>query len=57
MFAIPQQSGKALLATPGALGWKRMQERSRAKANAGILDHSLKAKRKFRLSEEPFGSR
>jgi len=28
---------KALLGTPGALGWKRMQERSRAEANGGIL--------------------
>jgi UDP-N-acetyl-D-glucosamine dehydrogenase len=51
------QADLRMVGTPGALGWKRMQERSRAEANAGILVHSLKAKREFRLSEKPLGSR
>ena len=45
-FLVP---AKALPGTPGALGLKRIQKRSRAEANGGILVRSRKAKRKFRL--------
>ncbi len=41
----------ALQGTPGALGWKRMQERSRAEANGGILVRSQKAKRKSLINQ------
>ena len=46
-FLVP---AKALPGTPGALGLKRIQKRSRAEANGGILIRSRKAKRKFRLN-------
>ena len=48
---------KALLGMPGSFGWERMQERSRAEANAGILVHSLKPKWEFRLIEKSFSTR
>jgi hypothetical protein len=47
VFLIPEAAQPG---TPGALGWKRMQKRSRAEANGGYIGSQSKGKTEIRVN-------